>query len=422
MSTKIRFVLGTVLLATATGSAAMGQSFSYPDFSDMTGLVLNGHAAQEGVMLRLTPAAGNQKATVFYHQPLRVSTGFEVLFRFQLTQLNCGGADGMTFIIHNDSRGTAYMGDGGGELAYGAVASASGTGALNSLVIEFDTYKNGADLSSNEISVHTNGTAENDTEESLSIGSVDATVSMKDGAEHTVLISYSPGQLEIFIDDMVNPELSVPYDFATGGTWLGGGAVGGLNLIGGSDAYIGLTAATGGCWENHDILSWDFVQKAPGIGYCTGDIGSGTPCPCANENDGTVPGAGCANGVFSTGALLGGTGVATVSPDTVVLFAAGVEPSGTCLFFQADNDLAPGLIWGDGLRCAGGALKRLGTEVADAAGYSDTSLWGTPISLKAGNVGAGGTKYYQCWYANTIGSMCGSGINTTNGFAITWSP
>ena len=39
-------------------------------------------------------------------------------------------------------------------------------------------------------------------------------------------------------------------------------------------------------------------------GYCFGDPGSGTPCPCGNDNDGSVPGSGCANGVFTSGAQL----------------------------------------------------------------------------------------------------------------------
>jgi len=423
MSSKTLAALVAPFLAGALASPASGQSFSYPDFSNLTGLVLNGNAAQSGAVLRITPAAGNQKATVYYHQPVRVSTGFETLIQFQITSLYCGGADGMAFIIHNDSRGSAFIGDGGGELAYGSAAgSAVGTGALNSLVIELDTYQNGADVSSNEISVHTNGTGENDTEESLSLDSLDATYDMKDGQVHALLISYVPGTLKVYLDDMVTPQLSVPYDFATGGTWMGGGNPGGLSLINGTDAWVGITGATGGCWENNDILSWDYVQLEPGVGYCTGDFGVGYPCPCANDNDGSVPGAGCANGVFASGALLGGTGGASVSADSVVLVAAGVEPSGPCLFFQADNDLSPGLLWGDGLRCAGGALKRLGTVIADTAGIADTSGWTTPISVKAGNVAAGMTKYYQCWYANTIGSLCGTGFNTTNGYYVTWSP
>ena len=159
----------------------------------------------------------------------------------------------------------------------------------------------------------------------------------------------------------------------------------------------------------------------PGTGYCFGD-GTGTPCPCGNDNDGSVLGAGCANGAFTSGAKLTGTGVASLSADTLVLATTGLEPSNSGLYFQANNDLSPGLVWGDGLQCAGGQLKRLGVRFSDATGYSDTSGYPQPISVKAGNITAGDTKYYQCWYRNPNGSPCATDFNASNGYAVTWAP
>ncbi len=161
---------------------------------------------------------------------------------------------------------------------------------------------------------------------------------------------------------------------------------------------------------------------SPGAPFCFGDPGSGTPCPCANDNDGSVPGSGCANGVFPSGARLIGSGVASVSNDTLVLVTSGMEPQNSGLYFQANNDLSPGVVWGDGLRCTGGQLKRLGVRFADATGASDTSAWTTPISVKAGNVQAGDTRYYQCWYRNPLSSPCGAEFNASNGYAIVWGP
>jgi len=163
----------------------------------------------------------------------------------------------------------------------------------------------------------------------------------------------------------------------------------------------------------------------PGTPYCSGDPGSGTPCPCGNDNDGSVPGSGCDNGVFASGARLRGSGTASLSADTLVLSTTHLEPNNSGLYFQANNDLSPGIVWGDGLQCAGGQLKRLGVRFADASGYSDTSAWATPISVKAGNITAGDTKRYQCWYRTTTNPPCGSGVNdfnASNGYAITWAP
>jgi len=176
--------------------------------------------------------------------------------------------------------------------------------------------------------------------------------------------------------------------------------------------------------------SYDFVLEhgpwippAPGVGYCFGD-GSGTPCPCSNDNDGSVPGSGCANGASPAGALLVGSGTASLSADTLVLSATGLDPSNSGLYFQANNDLSPGNVWGDGLQCAGGQLKRLGVRFADVNGASDTSAWTTPISVKAGNILPGDTKRYQLWYRdNSGGQPCGVGVNdfnATNGYAVVW--
>ena len=197
-------------------------------------------------------------------------------------------------------------------------------------------------------------------------------------------------------------------------------------LIQGGSSWVGLRVQGTSDPNAPNILSDTLGQlevtlaSSVGTGYCFGDLGSGTTCPCGNDNNGTVPGSGCANGVFASGAQLSGSGVASLSADTVVLATTGLEPSNSGLYFQANNDLSPGAIWGDGLQCAGGQLKRLGVRFADGAGYSDTSGYTLPVSVLAGNITAGDTKYYQCWYRNPNGSPCGSDFNASNGLAITW--
>ena len=159
----------------------------------------------------------------------------------------------------------------------------------------------------------------------------------------------------------------------------------------------------------------------PGSGYCFGDPGSGTPCPCDNDNDGSVPGSGCDNGVFSSGAKLVGIGRASVSDDSVVLLARNLDPHLGGLYYQGTTDLTPGLVWGGGLRCTGGAIKRLQVRFADGTGSSSTTI---PIATKGG-VSAGDTTYYQLWYRATTAPPCGSGVsefNASNGYVVTWVP
>jgi len=174
-------------------------------------------------------------------------------------------------------------------------------------------------------------------------------------------------------------------------------------------------------WNIDDVELWSDPPEPPGRGFCFGDPGYGIPCPCSNDNDGSLPGSGCANGVFASGAHLMATGVASVTGDTLVLRTTHAEPNNSGLYFQGTTDLTPGMVWGDGLRCTGGAIVRLQVRFADATGSSSTT---TPIGA-AGGVSAGDMRYYQLWYRTTDDPPCGSGVNdfnSSNGYVLTWQP
>ncbi len=161
-------------------------------------------------------------------------------------------------------------------------------------------------------------------------------------------------------------------------------------------------------------------SSAPGSSYCYGDPGSGIPCPCGNDNDGSVFGSGCANGLFAQGARLYASGVPSVSDDSLVLVTTQVEPNQIGLYFQGANAVngGDGIIFGDGLRCVGGGLIRIQTRMSDAIGSAATTL---SIGSK-GRVLAGDIRHYQYWYRNPTASPCTSGFNLSNGYEITWLP
>ena len=201
---------------------------------------------------------------------------------------------------------------------------------------------------------------------------------------------------------------------------------GGMMAIGGPYEDSSATGVNGDQSDNSVFQAGAaYIFSGPGsnTGYCFGDPGSGAPCPCANDNDGSVPGSGCANGVFASGARLDGTGLASVSVDTLALTTSGAEPNNTGLYFQANNRLngGDGLPFGDGLRCAGGNLIRLEICTADAAGTASTTIG---IAAKGDNQ-AGDTKRYQYWYRTTHNPPCGLGVwdfNLSNGYEIIWLP
>jgi hypothetical protein len=155
--------------------------------------------------------------------------------------------------------------------------------------------------------------------------------------------------------------------------------------------------------------------------YCFGD-GSGMACPCGNYGN---PGSGCENSFGTGGGLLGTTGEALVSADTFVLNGSGMPPSASALYFQGSVALngTQGVLFGDGLRCVGGAVIRLGTKT-NSGGASDFGgpLGDTPISVRGMIPANGGTFFYQAWYRNVASFCTPSGFNLTNAIAVTWAP
>ena len=255
-----------LLVAVSLASTATAQSFNYADFTNTGGLVMNGNAAQAGAVLRVTPSVAQQTGSVWYAPPVMVSSGFDTTFRFQISQLVGNGADGLVFVIHNDRHGSATMGYGGYAMGYGGPA---GTALQNSIAIEIDTWFNTGDLSDNEISVQSAGMGVNGTDAFYSLGSVAPTANMSDGLAHAMRVRYVPGTLTIYLDNLTTPVLSVPWDFALGGTWMNNTQVPGMNLVNGTSAYVGFTSSTGGAWENHDVLSWSWTSPIGPTAYCT---------------------------------------------------------------------------------------------------------------------------------------------------------
>ena len=161
-----------------------------------------------------------------------------------------------------------------------------------------------------------------------------------------------------------------------------------------------------------------YTPPATGTPFCFGDDTGATLCPCGNASDGSLGDAGCANGASPGGCLLDASGSSSIGAADLVLSAAGLVPSQPGLYFQGNNAIngGDGVVFGDGLRCAGGGVIRLQVRFADGAGSSSTSI---DIAAKGG-VAPGDTKRYQIWYRDPNTSLCGTSFNLSNGFEIVW--
>lgn len=158
----------------------------------------------------------------------------------------------------------------------------------------------------------------------------------------------------------------------------------------------------------------------PPVGFCFGD-GTGTACPCANSSV-LGSGQGCLNSL-GFGGKLSATGGSSVANDSIVLTGTGM-PNSSCLYFQgtAQVSAGAGVGFGDGKRCAGGSVIRLGTK-SNVAGMSSYPVGADlKVSLKGLVPAAGATRTYQCWYRNAANFCTVSTFNLSQGVELTWVP
>jgi hypothetical protein len=176
-----------------------------------------------------------------------------------------------------------------------------------------------------------------------------------------------------------------------------------------------------GAFAGDHAIVYTTRPASPSTPFCFGD-GSITACPCANNGS---PGHGCENSVGTGGAKLMMTGIAGISADTVQFISSGELPSALSILLQGSTTIAP-VNFGDGLRCAGGTLKRLYTKNAisgvarapqsgDASVSARSEALGDPIPL-------GATRDYQMYYRDPNLGFCPAGFNASSAISITWEP
>jgi hypothetical protein len=94
-------------------------------------------------------------------------------------------------------------------------------------------------------------------------------------------------------------------------------------------------------------------------------------------------------------------------------------PNSNALYFQGTTQIASA--FGDGLRCAGGSVIRLGTKTNVAGASSYPVAGDQTISVRAALL-AGDVRNYQVWYRNAAAFCTASTFNLTNGLNVVWQP
>jgi hypothetical protein len=182
------------------------------------------------------------------------------------------------------------------------------------------------------------------------------------------------------------------------------------------------------CQNWGPIFCADDMRVTPmsnrGSPFCYGD-GTEVPCPCGNNG---ALGHGCENSSGTGGALLTAAGFARLSADTLVLTSAGERPTAFGIFLQGNASTQP-MLYGDGLRCVSGTLKRLYSKNAVAGVAIAPQGAEPPISARSLALGdpipVGGTRFYQVYYRDPSSTFCpspqGNTWNIGNALAVAWS-
>lgn len=103
-----------------------------------------GHAMQmDGDCILLTPDSAYSEGIAYYTTPVDLSKPFQISFDLFFGEKE-EGADGMTFVLHNDPRGLRAFGVWGEGMGYGRwnPESIYGNSIAPSVAVEFDTYQN----------------------------------------------------------------------------------------------------------------------------------------------------------------------------------------------------------------------------------------------------------------------------------------
>jgi len=250
MNTKC---LSLAALTVALAGPACALDLDHPDFSDVSGLQLNGNASQAGNVLRLTPALQNQAGSAFSELPVNLNNSFSFSTRFSFRISDSGGlsddndgpgADGLVFVVQTVANN---VGNAGGGMGF--------SGIPNSVGVEFDSWNNevnGLDFDGNHVAVDLNGDISN------SLGQTHVDPRLNDGDIWHAWVDYNGPSMQMEVRLSLNgarpvsPLIALPLDLGT--------------VLGVPDAYVGFTAGTGGAWGNHDILQWQFESDYNPIG------------------------------------------------------------------------------------------------------------------------------------------------------------
>jgi len=194
-----------------------------------------------GGCLHMTSNTMGQSACVWNKTQINMASAFDYNFTINLGN-NDAGADGVTFTLQNSPAGMNALGVSGGSLGM--------QGVPNSVIVEFDTYNNGAganDIADDHTAISLNGNVT-----APVAGPVDASATstnIEDGLTHNVRIKWDPTTktMSVYFDGSLR--LSYTNDLVA-------------NVFGSNMVYWGFSASTG-LFTNDQVICPGNLPGAP---------------------------------------------------------------------------------------------------------------------------------------------------------------
>jgi hypothetical protein len=117
--------------------------------------------------------------------------------------------------------------------------------------------------------------------------------------------------------------------------------------------------------------------------------------------------------------------------DSLVFTTSGEKPTATSVLLQGPSSPAAGVIYGQGIRCVGGATKRLFAKSAVGGGVTvpDFGAGDPTVSARSASkgdvIGPGQSRWYLVFYRDPIvlgGCPATSTFNASQTGRVVWSP
>jgi hypothetical protein len=170
-------------------------------------------------------------------------------------------------------------------------------------------------------------------------------------------------------------------------------------------------------------------NAGPASYLCDPGSGPTIACPCSNPPSGS--GKGCDNSSSTGGASITGSGTNSLATPTVVFTTAGEKPTATSILLQGTAGNTTGLVFGQGVRCTGGVLKRMYLKTASGGSITAPNLGGGDLDIPARSasigdpISAGQSRWYLVYYRDPIvlgGCSALATFNATNTAEVVWQP